>query len=180
MSPHEGIKRTGPFLVLVRWADMQASELCDGCDCSISSSCRGVLVVYCTLLLASRVSRIVCIKCDIFFKFRMEQFHDLMLRHDKVSWSSWYHARLIGLILTCGSIFWEKKQNTDLKCKTNYHSARFNSAWAAVALSCTNFGYGFLYQLWSQSVCTGAVLLRQWLHRCKQAITACWAFRVWW
>lgn len=36
------------------------------------------------------------------------------------------------------------KKNTDLKCKTNHHSAQFNSALAAIALSCTSFGYRLL------------------------------------
>lgn len=50
------------------------------------------------------------------------------------------------------------------------NSARINSAPAAIALSCAIFGYWLLYQRWSQSVCIGAVLLRQWLRQCKQAI----------
>lgn len=50
MSPHEGINRTRPFFVHVRWAYMQAFGLCDECDCNISSFCRGVLLELNSLL----------------------------------------------------------------------------------------------------------------------------------
>lgn len=50
MSPHEGINRTRPFFVHVRWAYMQAFGLCDEGDCNISSFCRGVLLELNSLL----------------------------------------------------------------------------------------------------------------------------------
>lgn len=142
MSPHEGINRTRPFFVHVRWAYMQAFGLCDECDCNISSFCRGVLLELNSLLRTFPALIIKKKRKDIFIKFWIEQFHYLMLCHHKLSWSSWYHAGLIRLTLTCGSVFWKK--NTDLKCKTNHHSAQFNSALAAIALSCTSFGYRLL------------------------------------